>query len=136
MDTLCQKRNLRLQIEFPSHLGNKIRSRHVLIVVTGGAGFIGKHLVNGCLKNYDAVTVIDKASRPPQFSESPVINYRHSDAADIASILPKRKASSLRIVHLAAETSVQRSMLRPLSGVQSNVALTCSLLEFARKRDV
>lgn len=46
-----------------------------------------------------------------------------------------RKQPNLKIVHLAAETSVRRSVLRPLSSVKTNVGVTCALLEFARKVD-
>jgi len=106
-----------------------------MIVITGGAGFIGKHLVNGCLKNRERVTVIDKVSRPSGFPASSQLVYQQADAAQIARLLPKGKQSGMAIVHLAAETLVQDSMLSPLSGVQSNVELTCSVLEFARRVD-
>ncbi len=106
-----------------------------MILITGGAGFIGKHLVGSCLGRHDEVTIIDKVPMPEEFSAKIGVAYRQADAYRIESLLPKRKQPGLRIVHLAAETSVSRSLLRPLSSVRANVGVTCALLEFARKMD-
>jgi UDP-glucose 4-epimerase len=106
-----------------------------MILITGGAGFIGKHLVSRCLEKYGAVTVVDKVLRPEEFSADGGILYRQADAYRVESLFPKRKQPGLKIVHLAAETSVRASVLRPLSSVRSNVGVTCALLEFARKID-
>jgi nucleoside-diphosphate-sugar epimerase len=106
-----------------------------LILITGGAGFIGKHLVGSCLGRYDEVTIIDKVPMPQEFSAKIGLAYRQADAYRVESLLPRRKQPGLRIVHLAAETSVNRSLLRPLSSVRANVGVTCALLEFARRTD-
>ncbi len=106
----------------------------MMILVTGGAGFIGRNFVGRALRSSE-VTVLDKVQRPRGFPTSNRITYRRGDAYKIASILPTLKQLNLKIVHLAAETSVRKSVLRPLSNVRTNVGVTCALLEFARKVD-
>jgi nucleoside-diphosphate-sugar epimerase len=105
------------------------------IFVTGGAGFIGKRLVHRSLTRRERVTVVDKAFRPKDFPSDSHLNYRRADVYRIEALIPPDEQSHLKIVHLAAETSVSRSILRPLANLRNNVGVTCALLEFARKAD-
>ncbi len=106
-----------------------------MILITGGGGFIGRHLVNRALTEPGKVTVIDKKSRPSFFPSSDRLVYVQGDVSRIRTMVPFHRRAKLRIIHLAAETSVRQSVLRPLSSVRANVGVTCALLEFARKVD-
>jgi UDP-glucose 4-epimerase len=104
------------------------------VIVTGGAGFIGSHLVSAALGSGSEITVVDKASRPQSFPASSRLKYRRMNALKIEGLLPKPYYGA-RIVHLAAETSVEKSVQNPVSTVKSNISVTCSTLELARKID-
>src|SRR6266849_5033608 len=107
-----------------------------LILVTGGAGFIGTHLVRQALEEPRKVRVLDIAQRPLGFPSSTLLTYRQGDINRVERVFPARGSHNLRIVHLAAETSVSESVLNPLSTIRTNVRGTCALLEYARKSDV
>jgi UDP-glucose 4-epimerase len=106
-----------------------------MIVVTGGAGFIGRNLISKALEKNAEVTVLDREPKPHSFPSSTRLTYRHTDAHRIGRVLPNIKRPDLNIVHLAAETSVRKSIERPLSSVRTNIGMTCAILEFARKVD-
>lgn len=102
------------------------------LIVTGGAGFIGRHLVRTALRSRTRVTVVDKVARPDFFPANDRLSYIRADihrANSIVSQLPE----NADIVHLAADTSVEKSVKDPLSTVRSNIELTCVALELARK---
>ncbi len=105
-----------------------------VVVVTGGAGFIGSNLVCRLLEKKHDVVVLDIASKPVNLPRSGRLVYRQTDAyrADTLLSPAMRRAS---IVHLAAETSVRRSVSNPKLTIQANIGVTCALLEFARKVD-
>ena len=79
--------------------------------------------------------MLDKARRPRDFPHSSRLIYRQADVRRIGNILHAEKHRDLKIIHLAAETSVRRSVLKPVSTVGANVGVTCATLEFARKAD-
>lgn len=104
-------------------------SRRVL--VTGGAGFIGSRLVDTLLEAGDEVVVADL--RAPA---APEVTHIGGDLLDPA-VREKVFATGVdAVVHLAAFTSVLRSVERPGECAQTNVELTGELLELARRRDV
>ncbi len=108
-----------------------MNSRSVL--VTGGGGFIGKHLVSELLRKGFEVEAIDKIPRPKIFPSSKRLAYYQGD---VNSTLSRwRSKSGTRIVHLAAKTSVQESVRRPLPTVRANIEATCRMLDFARRTD-
>ena len=103
------------------------------VLVTGGGGFIGKHLVSDLLRNGFEVAAVDKVPRPKTFGRSNRLTYYQDDVNTTNSRW--RSKPGTRIVHLAANTSVQESVRRPLFTVRANIEATCRMLELARKID-
>jgi UDP-glucose 4-epimerase len=101
--------------------------------VTGAAGFIGKHLVRELLRQKLVVRALDKTPRPRDLIRSNMLAYYQ---ANINSTDAHWKPyPGMRIVHLAAITSVEESVRNPMLTVRSNIEATCRMLELARKVD-
>ncbi|HEY6397767.1 MAG TPA: NAD-dependent epimerase/dehydratase family protein [Solirubrobacteraceae bacterium] len=102
-----------------------VRGRRVL--VTGGSGFIGRHVVSELSTAGARVRVVDLKPHP-----DPSVELIQGDLAD-ASVLEECFAEPCDwVVHLAAVTSVLRSLEHPGLTYQTNVAATHALLEAAR----
>jgi UDP-glucose 4-epimerase len=97
------------------------------VLVTGGSGFIGSHVVRALVAAGAAVTVADV--RPPVEAgvDAVVGELTHPGAVE-AALRPGTDA----VVHLAAVTSVLGSLERPRETFDTNVAVTAALLERAR----
>jgi UDP-glucose 4-epimerase len=108
----------------------------VRAIVTGGAGFIGSHLVDALVARGDEVTVLDnlKTGRREQVNESAGLvigDIRDAEALDEAFA-----AGAAVCFHLAAQADVRVSVEDPLFDADVNVAGTLRLLERARAGDV
>lgn len=109
-------------------------------LVTGGAGFIGSHLVERLLNDGCRVTVLDNFStgRPEnlsRLSRHPGLQVRDADVADHAAI-ERSFAGVDWVFHLAALADIVPSIQCPLEYHRSNVDGTASVLEAARKAGV
>lgn len=113
------------------------------LLVTGGAGFIGANFVRYWLGAHpgDRITVLDaltyagnRSSLPPDHPSLELVVGDICDAALVAETLD-RTAASL-IVHFAAESHVDRSIVAPEAFLRTNVTGTWVLLEAARKRGI
>lgn len=102
------------------------------IVITGGAGFVGRATVAAFLDRGNPVTVVDRVGCPDPRVRSVVGEL--TDTALIAEALGSGDVAG--IVHLAAITSVLRSIEQPAATYQANVAVTQDLLEGARQAGV
>jgi UDP-glucose 4-epimerase len=104
------------------------------VIVTGGAGFIGSHLVDAFIAGGDEVTVIDDLStgRPGRLDARAVLHkVSITDAPALTEVI-----SSVRpelICHLAAQIDVRASVVRPAADAQTNVTGTINVLEAARE---
>jgi len=105
------------------------------ILITGGAGFIGSHLVEAYLAGGYQVTVLDKKIEPPYLKSLP-INYYQQDInqAGIEEIFEKERPEIIN--HHAALINVAESMENPLSYTQTNVLATIKLLELGKKYQI
>jgi UDP-glucose 4-epimerase len=101
------------------------------VLVTGGTGFIGRRLVRALLESGADVTVADTHESSEPAVHSIVGDLRDPAVADRAV----RPGTDL-IVHLAAVTSVLRSVADPAGTYETNVHVTAGLLELARARSV
>jgi UDP-glucose 4-epimerase len=110
-------------------MGNDSRSR---VLVTGGAGFIGRRVVAALLARGAEVTVADL--KP--FSGDPSVRVVTGDLVDPAIAAEAVAPGTDTIIHLAARTSVLESLQDPAAYYRNNVALTAGLLELARQRGV
>jgi UDP-glucose 4-epimerase len=109
-------------------MGNASRSR---VVVTGGSGFIGRRLVRALLGTGAEVTVADLRPFPDQ-----TVHMVAGDLCDPAVAARAVPAGTEAIFHLAAVTSVLRSIEDPVRTYRVNVDVTADLLERARQRGV
>jgi UDP-glucose 4-epimerase len=101
------------------------------ILVTGGAGFIGRSVVPALRGAGATVTVLDRHPYP-----DPAVVSVVGDLRDPATREAAVTAELTGIVHLAAETSVLGSLARPALVHEVNVDATAALLELARVRGV
>lgn len=109
-------------------------------IVTGGAGFIGSHLVERLLRDGHEVVVIDNFSTGlEQNLESakgnPRLRVHNADVADFGAVL-KIIPGVDWVFHLAALSSLVPSIEKPLDYFRSNVSGTAAILEASRKAGV
>jgi len=111
------------------------------ILITGGAGFIGSHVVRRLVNNYpdyniynlDALTYAGNLENLHDVAEAPNYNFLKGDIVDenfINEIFSKYNFEG--VIHLAAESHVDRSITDPLSFVKTNIIGTVNLLNAAR----
>jgi UDP-glucose 4-epimerase len=101
------------------------------ILVTGGSGFIGRHVVAELAAAGARVRVIDLKLHP-----DPEVDLVQADIAEPGAVEAALDGGFDSIVHLAAVTSVLRSMEQPEYTYRTNVAGTHRLLEAARATGV
>ena len=112
----------------------------VKVLVTGGAGFIGSNFVRHAIAAHDDwhVTTLDKLTYAGRLEnlqdviEHPRHTFVRGDVADPAVAAPLVKASEI-VVHFAAETHVDRSLLSAGVFITTDVFGTFVLLEAARE---
>ena len=110
------------------------------ILLTGGAGFIGSHLLERLLERGDDVAVIDDFNDyyDPRIKRANLprggFRLHERDLRDSASIVAQEKPDL--VVHLAARAGVRPSQLDPALYESVNVAGTLGLLEACRKSGV
>jgi UDP-glucose 4-epimerase len=106
---------------------------HGSVVVTGGSGFIGRAVVRAFRERGTRVTVVDRVPYPAGDEGVTSVVGELGDANVREAAVTAQTAG---IVHLAALTSVLKSVEVPLQTYSDNVAVTQELLELARRHDV
>jgi len=111
------------------------------IIITGGAGFIGSHVVRRFVNQYpdyriinlDKLTYAGNLSNLKDIENKPNYQFIKADITDSSQMLDIfKKETPDGIIHLAAESHVDRSISSPLEFVLTNVVGTVNLLNAAR----
>lgn len=109
------------------------------ILVTGGAGFIGKHLVRSLLKNENTVTIFDNFSNSDKKSNLSFmksgIKIIEGDITKLNDISDAVKDQQI-VIHLAAKISVEESIKNPSETFRINVDGTKNVLLSCKKNNV
>ncbi|UHA74481.1 NAD-dependent epimerase/dehydratase family protein [Paenibacillus sp. 481] len=106
------------------------------IIVTGGAGFIGSHLVEALLERGDDVHVIDDGTTG-YFGWLPSQAVLHPlSVTDEAACLLVERLKPDSVIHLAAQADVKRSLDNPIADMQANVLGTLMMLEACHRAKV
>jgi len=112
------------------------------ILITGGAGFIGSHVVRRFVQTYpnykivnlDKLTYAGNLGNLVDIQNEPNYHFVKADICDataISKVLEDHHIDS--IIHLAAESHVDRSITNPMEFVQTNVMGTVTLLNCAKQ---
>ena len=102
-------------------------------LVTGGAGFIGSHLVDRLLSEGFQVAIIDDLSAGKLRNLNPAATFYHADITQsIVEEIFSREQPDF-VFHLAARVSVTYSAQHPVDNAQVNVIGTLRLLDAARR---
>ena len=107
-------------------------------LITGGAGFIGSHLVDALLGRGAEVAIADHLHRSPRPWVADALQrgaqLHVADVRDLSALRRAFEAARPEVVmHLAAQVDVRRSIADPAFDAQVNVAGTVSVLEAARE---
>ena len=109
------------------------------ILVTGGAGFIGKYLVKSLLEKGNSVTIFDDFSNSTKESISSLIEMGvkiiEGDITKPLEIINAVKDQDI-VIHLAAKISVSESISNPLQTYRVNVEGTKNILTACEKNNV
>ena len=103
------------------------------VLVTGGAGFIGSHVVDRCVEAGHAVAVVDDLSTGRRQQVNPAARLHVVDVRSPALDDVFRAESPDAVVHLAAQASVARSVANPSLDAEINVLGSINLFECCRR---
>ncbi|NCA78935.1 MAG: dTDP-glucose 4,6-dehydratase [Sphingobacteriia bacterium] len=112
------------------------------IFITGGAGFIGSHVVRLFVNKYpdylivniDALTYAGNLENLKDICDAPNYKFEKADITDFQTITTLfSKYQPIGVIHLAAESHVDRSITDPFLFVRTNVMGTCNLLHAAKE---
>ena len=111
------------------------------ILITGGAGFIGSHVVRLFVNKYpdyriinvDKLTYAGNLANLRDIEDKPNYRFAKLDICDYEAILQLMQEEKVNgVIHLAAESHVDRSIKDPFTFARTNVMGTLSLLQAAR----
>lgn len=112
------------------------------ILVTGGAGFIGSHVVRRLVNNYpdylivnlDKLTYAGNLANLADIEQQPNYRFVKGDICDAELLRDLFTRHAIDgVIHLAAESHVDRSIHDPLTFARTNVMGTLALLQAARE---
>lgn len=133
-------------INGPKGYNKQPKDRKMKCVITGGRGFVGHHFVEHLLKNTEwEIIIFDKlnyASIPKDKLSDIDIWQKNAHRVSLYSVdlnmpisegIDKEVGNIDYILHLAAESHVDRSISDPVPFILNNVKATLNILEYARK---
>ena len=103
------------------------------VLVTGGAGFIGSHVVDTYIENGIDVVVVDNLSTGRRSNINPAASFYQIDirSPELAQVFAKERPDYVN--HHAAQMDVRRSVEDPLFDAEVNILGSINLIECARK---
>src|SRR3989338_4462777 len=113
------------------------------IIITGGAGFIGANFIHYWLKNHpedqiinlDKLTYAGNLENLSSVKDNPNYSFVHGDICD-SKIVDETMDGVDTVVHFAADSHVDRSILDPDPFIKTNIEGTYILLKAALKNKV
>lgn len=111
------------------------------IIITGGAGFIGSHVVRLFVNKYpdyriinvDKLTYAGNLANLKDIEDRPNYRFVRADICDFQTIYQVMQEEQVTgVIHLAAESHVDRSIKDPFTFAQTNVMGTLSMLQAAK----
>jgi dTDP-glucose 4,6-dehydratase len=113
------------------------------VLITGGAGFIGSHLIEHTLLTTDwDIVVLDgltyagdvaRMTDSIYFDPSRVEVHWHDLRSPMGKTLKKKIGHIDYIINMASNSHVENSLVEPVTFIHSNVMLVCHMLEYARE---
>jgi UDP-glucose-4-epimerase GalE len=97
------------------------------LLVTGGAGYVGSHVVQALVGRGDDVVILDKAPVPEALADVPSVVGDIADRALVADLFGRQRFDG--VLHFAADKSVEEALRRPGRYFANNVGGTAMLLE-------
>lgn len=106
------------------------------VLVTGGAGFIGSHTVDLCIENGLNVVVVDDLSKGRLEHINQQAKFYKLDVrqTELTAVMEKEKIDA--VIHLAAQSDVQTSLVNPGFDASVNILGTLNVLEASIKTGV
>ncbi|MBS7530682.1 NAD-dependent epimerase/dehydratase family protein [Hazenella sp. IB182353] len=106
------------------------------VLVIGGAGFIGSHIVDQLIAQGDEVIIMDNLSTGKENQLHTQASFYNLDitSPDILTVFEKEKPEV--VIHQAAQIHVQTSVVNPIFDANINIMGTINLLEACRKTSV
>jgi len=107
-----------------------------MILITGGAGFIGSHIADLLIKEGYDIAIIDDLSSGKEENINPKATFYHLSILDkkLADIFKNRKIDM--VIHHAAQISVRHSVKDPIHDMEINIKGSLSLLEHCVKHRI
>ena len=111
----------------------KIKIKKQKVLVTGGAGFIGSHIVDRLIKEGCKVVIIDNLSTGRKANINPKAKFYKADIQNqkIAEIFKKEKPEI--VFHFAAQIDVRKSVEDPIQDARINILGSLNILENCQK---
>jgi UDP-glucose 4-epimerase len=104
------------------------------VLVTGGAGFIGSHVVDACVAAGHDVCIVDYLSTGKLSNINPLARFYQADLRDVDAlerVFAEQQPEA--ICHLAAKANVRESMTEPVLYAEVNIIGSLNLLQLARR---
>lgn len=103
------------------------------VLVTGGAGFIGSHIVDAYIEGGHQVTVVDNLETGSATQVNPGARFYQVDILDpsLETIIAQERPTV--VSHHAAQASISRSVADPIQDARTNILGSVHLLELARR---
>src|SRR5690606_14676006 len=136
----CFQTKIKFNLSLQHAIFRILRMRN--IIITGGAGFIGSHVVREFVKNHpetriinlDALTYAGNLENLKDIENEPNYVFEKADITNVEELRNVfEKYNPDAIVHLAAESHVDRSITDPMAFINTNVNVTANLLNLCKE---